>query len=70
MKKIILLLTTLLLVSCTPNSMTVSNGDIQAVHFEYNGHQYIQFSCGVNIVSDDCYVGYVHDPDCPCKEKD
>lgn len=65
---VLLLISAVLFVSCVPNTMEVSDGDIQAKRFEYDGHQYIQFSCGVNFVSEDCYVGYVHDPDCPCNK--
>ena len=68
MEKILILITLMLLTACMPNQAVVSNGEIQAYHFEHEGHQYIQFSVGVSMWTNDHYVGYVHDPDCSCNK--
>lgn len=40
-----------------------------ATKFEFNGHQYIEFR-DKSYSGYDYGVGYVHDPDCPCHQKE
>ena len=35
-------------------------------HFNYDGHEYIEFALGFG---DQRTISVVHNPDCPCKEK-
>lgn len=72
MKQIVLIIVSLMATACIPEGMynSKTKDGIRAYHFVYNEHSYIRFSNGQNIASYDDYVGYVHDPDCPCHEKE
>lgn len=74
MKKLLLLLSLLVIIcSCEPSTAIVTNQKQEVAmryfqtikHFEYEGHKYISF--GRRHTSSSSTMGIVHDPDCHCK---
>lgn len=73
MKKIILIIAALLaLCSCSPKTQVEKKFEdgtrLYARRFVFEGRQYIEF-LRIELQMYDNYTGFVHDPDCPCKEK-
>lgn len=71
MKKIMIVLSALVLCSCVKeeNIKDFRGTEFEVfnkiVHFSYKSHDYIMFRYGYNEYS---IAGIVHDPDCKCKE--
>ena len=82
MKKIMIVLSALVLTSCGEGYVNVyRNGKLdldsqpihrsgvpfrEITHFDYCGHSYIKFIFGA---SSSVTMGVAHDPDCKCKEE-